>query len=181
MSVQFSLTRRQIRFWLLWIAANALGFALGFQIRIDNFYLGSIASGLAIGLAQWLVLQRHARVSVWWVLIWMSGWALAWRAAILPFPLEGAQLYAPYIMGALGGLAGGLLQAALLRLLIKPQREITNGWIAGFAFALVVGIDLYLLLPQTLAALAGAAYGAASGLALAGTLAAAEPPTAPLP
>jgi hypothetical protein len=171
--------RRHLRFWLLWIAANAIGWALGFLIQIDNFYLGSVASGLAIGLAQWLVLQRYVRVSVWWVFAWMSGWALAWQVAILPFPLEGLQLYAPYIMAALGGLAGGLLQAALLRLLFRPRPEANSAWLLGFALGLAAGIDLYLLLPQTLAALAGAVYSAASGIVLAGTLGAADPVAAP--
>jgi hypothetical protein len=41
-------------------------------------FLVYLASGLVIGVLQWLILQRHSRIAYWWILASMLDWVLNW-------------------------------------------------------------------------------------------------------
>jgi hypothetical protein len=60
--------------WVIALAAFNL-----FRITSDALYfLIYLASGLEIGVLQWLVLQRHSRIAYWWIPASMMDWILNW-------------------------------------------------------------------------------------------------------
>ena len=112
-----------------WAAASALGLLAGLAVGVVAGVLpgqarawggpfGTIAAVVlppapAIGLAQWLVLRRHAPRAGWWVvatpLAWTVSVPVGWAVGLaVGFP---AAMVASL---ALGGFAGGLVGAALL-------------------------------------------------------------------
>jgi hypothetical protein len=77
-------------FWLLWVLANAMSWAVGFNVQnaigvvLVMFLGGSIVSilvratfGTVVGIAQLAVLHKHVHKIAWWVPITILGWAIS--------------------------------------------------------------------------------------------------------
>lgn len=89
------------------------------------------AAGALIGLAQWLVLRRHAENATTWIPANALGWTLAMPAIFAGFavPADDASPLVRLACGALGGLAGG----ALLGVATLPFARRLQPWVADSA------------------------------------------------
>jgi hypothetical protein len=100
-----------------WVVATAAGYLLGVLANLESFGVprpgepsGGVVVGVAVGVAQWLVLRGHAHDAAWWVLFSVAGWGIA--GLVLPMePTPGAPLYEVYLGGlahvaVLGGITG---------------------------------------------------------------------------
>jgi hypothetical protein len=159
-----------LRFWLLWIAANAvawLTFALGYSrpaieamrlmlpmtteatwtaVRVQIVLNGAVMGG-ALGIAQWLVLRWRLSTSAWWVV------ASAFGAAV------GVGLHHTFelninvfrsgvhtaLAGGIVGLGLGLAQALVLRLQVRQA----SWWVLASAAGFIV-VDAVRLAADTL-------------------------------
>jgi len=98
-SLQYLLLRRHLPRIGWWIAATTVGWSLGLiASRVLTRTLGNTLtvnpiwfetlmttlSGGALGLAQWLVLQKRVRHAAWWILANVLSWGVVgWGAATL--------------------------------------------------------------------------------------------------
>lgn len=148
-------TRVGWSFWLQWVAATSMGWAVGgvllsaciggFGDDIGNI-AGNAAVGLLAGVGQWLVLRQWLERAGWWVLASAGGFLLAASMVVLQGPL-GENLGG--LIATIGlGLVPGILQWLVLRRLVARA-----GW---WALASTVFVFVALL--------AGAAVGSGAGL-----------------
>jgi len=140
--------------FLIWIAANLLGFismsvlliALPILKSIPNFVAPLIIIGVPFGLAQWLVLRRLIPLSPIWVLTFPVGWFLSslipaaipeslWQIIDSESPVTLTVIY--IIMGAVMGLPQWLI---LRRKLSKAAL-----WILGSSLGVGLGFGLVLV------------------------------------
>jgi hypothetical protein len=92
-------------FWLQWVVATSLGWAVGGVLlsacigglgdELGNV-VGDAALGLAVGIGQWLVLRQWLDEAGWWILASAGGFLLAVSVGEV-------------LQGALGENVGGLL------------------------------------------------------------------------
>ena len=117
-------------FWFQWIMVTAVGWILG-MLLIHPF--GLAASGMAIGVLQWMILQQHMEDARRWILASIVGWVAGWLIALIAVP-EDARLLAGVVLG----LSTGAAQWTVLR------REVRwAGWwviISALAWATGLGI-----------------------------------------
>jgi hypothetical protein len=88
----------------------ATGLALAGTSTVLVGIIGGAGLGGGIGIAQWLVLRRHARSAGWWIVASCQGW------------LAGLSLL---IIGVVSGAATGSLLASLLSGGATPFRRAT--------------------------------------------------------
>jgi len=131
--------------WVEWILATTVGWAIG-------FVLSEFVVGVAVGLAQWVVLRRRIERSGWWILVSGVGWAAGRGLASLLFPAQNTIL-----IGAMIGAILGLAQWFALR------DRVVQAWWWIVVSALSWGLALTGVLGATLV---GSLAGAATGLAL---------------
>jgi hypothetical protein len=159
------------QFWLLWVGASIAGVlvfivmvplingavaliapapqpgaaAAGqslFEIAIGLTIF--VALGVAIGLAQWLVMRRYLRGAGWWVLATTIGYAIPMVAAP-NIPIREPPWLTGSIIFLLFGIALGILQWLVLRGRVRqPGWWIAisvAGWVLAFALtaAAIVG------------------------------------------
>jgi len=85
--VQYGLLRRYMPRMGWWVLATAGGWLLGVLLiavlgwlnwshEALNLDLAFILMGLSIGVAQWLLLQRHLPGATWWIAANVVGWGL---------------------------------------------------------------------------------------------------------
>jgi hypothetical protein len=110
-----------------WVAATAFGMGAGLALAVG--LLGSDTSGsellwrgaltgLAIGIAQWLVLRRHYANAIVWVPTIAIGWALGW----LVTRAVGVDLSPNFsVFGSTGAWAFQLLSGLVLGWLLRQQ------------------------------------------------------------
>ena len=117
-------------FWLQWIMVTTVGWILG-MLFIHPF--GLAASGMAMGVLQWVILQQDIRDAQRWILASIAGWVGAWMITLLVVP-EDARLLAGFILG----LGVGAAQWMVLR------REVrwAGWWIIISALAWATGLGL---------------------------------------
>jgi hypothetical protein len=138
-------------FWVIWIAANAVGWSLTNLVRQAIFELGGstvsqISTGLAIGLclgfAQWFVLlTQPTKAGLWWVLSTIAGWGIGWSAGWWlgwSFFSEMGFGVVFATIGAVTGLSVGFWQWLVLR----DQSRGAIGWIAANMVGWSVGLML---------------------------------------
>lgn len=111
----------------LWIAATAVGFAVGLGLAVGMFGYGTSVgdlailgalSGLGIGTAQWLLLRGVTEVST----AWIPGTALFWALGWIVTTSIGVDAEAHWaVFGLSGAAAAVLLSGALLWLLRRPE------------------------------------------------------------
>lgn len=86
--------------------------------------LAGAAAGLCFGAAQWFVLRRHAERAGRWIGIHVPAWALAMAAIFLGASLPTAEWpgWVIGLVGAAGGLLGGVLLGAVTGLVARRLR-----------------------------------------------------------
>lgn len=135
--------------WFLWIMATALGWIVGGFLVGP---VGMVASGVAIGVMQWLVLKQRIRRDYFWVMATTIGWVIGWGIvfAVLPLQLD-------FVSGFLVGITTGLAQWLVLR------KEVywAGWWVVISALAWSTGMNL---MPGFLTS--GVLPGAITGIAL---------------
>jgi hypothetical protein len=125
-------------FWLRWVLASFLGFAMGgvlggvalYALAFGEGFEGMVIFGAIFGAAggtmQWLVLRRNVDRSGGWVLATAIGGTLAGIAGELVFrrlPFYQASIIAPLAGATTTGVVGGILQWLVLR-----RRVVHAGW-----------------------------------------------------
>jgi hypothetical protein len=96
------------------------------QVLLLAALLGS-GAGALFGVAQWVVLRRHAARATRWIGIHVPGWAFAMAAIFLGTSVPGRSwpAWAIAVSGALGGALGGALLGAVTGLVVRDLRPIT--------------------------------------------------------
>jgi hypothetical protein len=135
--------------WFQWIMANALGWILG-RFLMPN--LAIVTIGIALGILQWLVLQRRIRNSWWWIPATTLGW-ISGSALIL--------IALPQGMDVFSGCFLGLTTGAAQWLILRRQYYWAFWWIVINLIAWFTGMGLIPGLFST-----GSIAGALSGVAL---------------
>jgi hypothetical protein len=121
--LQLVVLRRFVGGFDPWVVAGAIGGgASGVLVVILGTYVDSVfmwsqvlvgaVTGLVIGLAQWVVMQRSGYKAAYWVFASLAAWTIA--QTILSAISEALNEQLPeLVILALGGLAGGLAYALL--------------------------------------------------------------------
>lgn len=137
-------------FWLRWVLASFLGFAVGgvlggftmfaFQdeLWILGFALFGAMFGAAGGAMQWLVLRRHVVQSGGWVLATAVGYTLAMVATALIFRYSDVVITGVVAFGTVAGVAGGILQWLVLRQKVAHA----SWWVLASILGLVLGLGI---------------------------------------
>ena len=171
------------RFWLQWVLASILGFAVGAAIgNAVTDWVSTALFGAVGGFMQWLVLRRRIASAGWWVLASTLGFAIAPIAAIAGvmamsqvMSLDGNPMAAPILLGVLFG----VLSAIMPWLVLRPQVVRAGWWVpahllgslAGGALGIVTfhavsAIGYYQLCWAAAGAMFGAGLGAITGITL---------------
>jgi hypothetical protein len=147
-------------FWLQWVIATGVGFAVGGGLAggllrtvidsrghaewspIDALTLSGAIFGGVIGMAQWWVLRPHIRQAGWWIPATSAGWAISMAGLAAAVQL-GRSFGATTLLGALAFAAIGPLSATLQSLVLPRAYRQAGMWIAvgaaGFILGAVVG------------------------------------------
>ena len=130
-------------FWLQWVLASILGFAVGAAIGnavTDLIFMALF--GVVGGFMQWLVLRRQIAGAGWWVLASTLGFAIAPIAAIAGgmamsqvMSLDGNPLAAPILLGVLFG----VLSAIMPWLILRRQFAQAGWWIPAHLLGSLLG------------------------------------------
>jgi hypothetical protein len=137
-------------FWFLWIMATAWGWILG------SFFapgVSLVATGIATGVLQWLVLKQRIPRAFRWIPATAIGWTVGGAIGSLVLPAESGILSAIFL-----GTATGLAQWVILR----QEVHWAGWWPVVSAVAWMTGLTLF---PAPL--LVGVMPGALTGIALA--------------
>lgn len=164
--------RAQRRLWFRWVLANLVGFAGGGAVAgglaraMGQSQYGIVTStpnavliaartagaalavwGVAVGTAQWLVIQGDVRRTGWWVPATATGWALAGVVAGILSGFMGGAVTGigrdvgvwGFVMVAVGGiLAVAFLPVTFQWMILRPQVDRAWRWLVGAAGAFVV-------------------------------------------
>src|SRR3990172_6203045 len=111
------------RFWLQWMLASILGFAVGAAMaNAVTDLIFTALFGAVGGFMQWLVLRRQIAGAGWWVLASTLGFAIAPIAAIAGvmaiaqvMSLDGNPMAAPILLGVLFGVLSAIFPWLILR------------------------------------------------------------------
>lgn len=137
-------------FLLQWIMVTTVGWVLG-QLLLPP--LGLAASGIFIGVLQWVILQQQIGRSGKWIVASAVGWAAGWAIAMLVVPSD-SRLLAGIVLGTTAGIAQWLV--------LRHEVQWAGWWIAVSPLAWATGLGL---LPGFM--LSGVIAGTMTGSALA--------------
>jgi len=170
-------------FWLQWVLAGMLGFAVGAAMgNAVTDLIFTALFGVAGGFTQWLVLRHRILGAGWWVLASTLGFAIAPIVAIAGvmavsqiMSLDGNPLAAPILLGVLSG----VLSAIFPWLILRRQFAQAGWWIPAHllgslaggamgivAFHTVALIGFYQFVWAAAGAMFGAGLGAITGITL---------------
>ncbi|HEU0294557.1 MAG TPA: hypothetical protein VFR47_17590 [Anaerolineales bacterium] len=170
-------------FWLQWVLASILGFAVGAAMaNAVTDLIFTALFGVAGGFTQWLVLRHRILGAGWWVLASTLGFAIAPIVAIAGvmavsqvMSLDGNPLAAPILLGVLSG----VLSAIFPWLILRRQFAQAGWWIPAHllgsllggamgivAFHAVSAIGYYDFSWAAAGAMFGAGLGAVTGITL---------------
>jgi len=118
-------------FWLQWVLASILGFAVGGAMgNAVTDWIFTALFGAVGGFMQWLILRRQIAGAGWWVLASTLGFAIAPLAAIAGvmvmsqvMSLDGNPLATPILLGVLFGVL-----SAIMPWLVLCRRLARAGW-----------------------------------------------------
>ena len=136
-------TRAEWGFWLQWVLASILGFAMGAAIgNAVTDLIFTALFGAVGGFMQWLVLRRQIAGAGWWVLASTLGFAIAPIVAITGLmavsqimSLDGNPLVAPILLGVLSG----VLSAIFPWLILRRQFAQAGWWIPAHLLGSLLG------------------------------------------
>jgi len=116
-------------FLFQWMVATTLGWILG------GFFAGLslVASGILIGILQWLVLQRRIQHPWRWVVASAAGWVTGYLVVVLGLS-GGFEVLDSIVLG----LAVGIAQWIVL----KPELHWAGWWIPFSAMGWFTGLSL---------------------------------------
>jgi hypothetical protein len=140
-------------FWFLWIMATAWGWVLGWIL--SGYLIAGIsllATGIAIGALQWLVLKQQIGRAWRWIVATASGWAAGWALSFILIPAE-LGFVSGFVLGATTGIAQWLVLSKEVR---------WAGWwivVSTLAWTLALG-------PLSREPVVGVTPGAMTGIAL---------------
>jgi hypothetical protein len=131
------------RFWLQWVLASILGFAVGAAMgNAVTDWIFTAVFGAGGGSMQWLVLRRQIAGAGWWVLASTLGFAIAPIVAITGLmavsqimSLDGNPLVAPILLGVLSG----VLSAIFPWLILRRQFAQAGWWIPAHLLGSLLG------------------------------------------
>ncbi len=139
-------------FWLRWVLASFLGFAVGGvvggfamfafddELWIAGFALFGAIFGAAGGAMQWLVLRRHVAQTGGWALATAVCYTLAGITTALIFSLPSSAVAVAGLVAfaTVAGVAGGILQWLILR------RKLARAgwWVLASILGLMVGMGI---------------------------------------
>jgi hypothetical protein len=115
-----------------WALASSAGFAIGKDVG-DMLAaavsgpaavgLDGVVIGIALGLAQWLVLRRHVAAAGWWIAASAIAWAVGWSIINTVDPEAAGTTGLAYLLGSIGAAAAGLVTGASLAWLMRRSRD----------------------------------------------------------
>jgi hypothetical protein len=163
-------------FWLQWVLASMLGFAVGAAMgNAVTDWAFTALFGAVGGFMQWLVLRRQIAAAGWWVLASTLGFAIAPIAAIAGvmamsqvMSLDGNPMAAPILLGVLFG----VLSAIMPWLVLRRQLARAGWWVPAHLLGSLVGGAMGIVAFHVMAligfyqfpwAAAGAMFGAGLG------------------
>jgi hypothetical protein len=163
-------------FWLQWVLASMLGFAVGAVMgNAVTDWAFTALFGAVGGFMQWLVLRRQIAAAGWWVLASTLGFAIAPIAAIAGvmamsqvMSLDGNPMAAPILLGVLFG----VLSAIMPWLVLRRQVARAGWWVPAHLLGSLVGGAMGIVAFHVMAligfyqfpwAAAGAMFGAGLG------------------
>lgn len=105
-----------------WVVASIVGFGVGKWIGEVSMQsvsavgpvLAGALIGLAVGVAQWLVLRRHVAAAEWWIPASVVAWAAAWIIISWAEAAESSPTPMVYLLVAIGAAVGGIVTGAAL-------------------------------------------------------------------
>jgi hypothetical protein len=113
---------------------------------------GLVATGLVIGLLQWIVLRQYLRQAGWWIVYSTLGWTAGWGIIITLIPPQLGILTEPVLGAALG---------TTQWLFLRRHFYQAGWWIPVSALGWTIGLT-----GLTGELLVGAVVGAVTGIAL---------------
>ena len=116
--------------WLQWIMVTTVGWVLG-SLLVPPF--GLAASGLAIGVLQWVVLRDRIGNRRWWILASAAGWMLGWVIALIAVPPD---------IRALAGVVLGAIVGSAQWIVLRREVHLAGWWIIISALAWATGLGL---------------------------------------
>ena len=130
-------------FWLQWVLASILGFAVGAAMaNAVTALIFTVLFGVAGGVTQWLVLRHRILGAGWWVLASTLGFAIAPIVAIAGLmvvsqimSLDGNPLAAPILLGVLSG----VMSAIFPWLILRRQFAQAGWWIPAHLLGSLLG------------------------------------------
>jgi hypothetical protein len=127
-TTQWLALRRRIPISFHWIMATAIGMAVGVGVSVALFGAESSVNatlmrapltGLAIAIAQWLVLRRQLQSALWWIPVITIVYSVAWFITI---QVIGSGLNEGFIVfGSSGAVVYQALTGLTLWLLMKAK------------------------------------------------------------
>jgi hypothetical protein len=128
---------------------TALGWVLAGVLPSE---FGLVATGLVIGLLQWIVLRQYLRQAGWWIVYSTLGWTAGWGIIITLIPPQLGILTEPVLGAALG---------TTQWLFLRRHFYQAGWWIPVSALGWTIGLT-----GLTGELLVGAVVGAVTGIAL---------------
>lgn len=117
-------------FYFFWLVGTTIGWVVGaFFIAGVSF----LASGIAIGILQWLPLDHRLNRASRWIPATIAGWMVGWFLLILLNPGQ-----VPFLTGIILGLCVGFAQWLVLR----REVELAGWWIMISAVGWSTGLGL---------------------------------------
>ena len=170
-------------FWLQWMLASILGFAVGAAMaNAVTDLIFTVLFGVAGGFTQWLVLRHRILGAGWWVLASTLGFAIAPIVAIAGImalsqimSLDGNPLAAPILLGVLSGVMSAIFPWLILRRQFAQAMWWIPAHLLGSLLGGAMGIVTFHALSATgyydfswagAGAMFGAGLGAITGIAL---------------
>jgi hypothetical protein len=139
--------------WFLWIMATAWGWVLGWIL--SGYLIAGVAllaTGIAIGTLQWLVLKQQMNRSWRWIPATAGGWAAGWAIAYLIIPAD---------LGFVGGLVLGATTGMAQWLVLRREVRWAGWWIIVSALAWTLALG-----PLSREPVVGVTPGAMTGIVL---------------
>ncbi len=158
-------------FWLWWVLASTVGWAVGGSVGSMVSDSATVAMGVAVaGVLQWLVVRRQLPRSGWWapaslVAVAVAG-VVGFAVGVALAVFGGANMVAE--AGTVGVIAGGTVLGVMQWLMVLKRRAERAGWwvLASTVGWLVGGLVSGAVDPVVGVAVIGAVYGAITGPAL---------------